>query len=95
MIFLLCTSNGSLGGDFAKVMRFTGSNIELNASNLEIGSLFEDSSPELEERHEELLLDELEPGLLCYRVKEVLNYGVYVAEYHNIFKLIHTTQLVS
>ena len=45
-------------------MRLASSNVEFDVSDLEIRSFFKDSGPHLEERHEKLVLDELEVNAL-------------------------------
>jgi len=75
-------------------MRLARSHIKLDVSYLEVGGLLQDPGSHLEERHQQLVLNQLEIDALRRRVNEVTNNSVFVAKKHHVFKFINTTILI-
>jgi hypothetical protein len=73
-------------------MGLTSRTVEFDVSDLEIGSLLEYSGSDLEEGHQQRVLDEAQVDSLGGVVFEVLENRVFVAEKHQIFKLIHARE---
>jgi len=91
---LLGASDHRLRCDFPELMRLARSHIKLDVSYLEVGGLLQDPGSHLEERHQQLVLNQLEIDALRRRVNEVTNNSVFVAKKHHVFKFINTTILI-
>ena len=76
----LCASYSSPRSYLAKLVRFASGHVKFYITNLEVGRLFKYPRAELEERHQNFLLNEGQISILRLRVLKVVNDRVRITE---------------